>query len=213
MSKHRLLNASSKPISQPKETTRKFSESQNLVTSDLVTCFAALRTKGGSGERHLVKRLFDIEKEKDQEILVVRVVCDNVFEYNELPLGNHIEFSDIQHGVTEGHLVWDWTDITKLNLLLKLVSENATKKTTIIFTHGTNSGGRIFKWLPILEPHCQQVILSINTEVKQCNDVAEKIFTLITKDNWVSAIKVSFGLWAQDNQYNQVAVSDYRNSY
>jgi len=133
--------------------------------------YGVLRSKGGSGEMHLLRKLAN-------ELLVqnkkVFVCYKTYFEMEEFvgfekrinlpsPLNRLIEINDLTS--SEGAAInLDWTKVERVNQLFAAIKD--VENCAVIFTVGTASGSPIGKRATQLSRFCEKVFVSVDSHVE-----------------------------------------------
>lgn len=153
-----------------------------------VKCMAVLRTKGGSGEKHLVKKLIDELINDDHKIILCfknAIESDDYYLTQFLPEGvsKLINLNEIGETIKSSTINLDWRFNDNLAKLFKTLG-NLPANYTVIFTTGTGSAGELYDWTIKLSSLCETVFLSVNSDVENSVMPAKRLCKLdnIDKD-------------------------------
>lgn len=145
------------------------SSSKDVVTDTRpiqtnIFCIAVIRTKGGSGEKHVVKNEKKAFNDQGRNVLIVKLNSDITVENegHHKVYGCELTLQQVKDGCSNGQLVLDWTNQDKLNELFEAITSS---ETICIFTVGTDSGGKLWKRISSIKRYCSKIILSVNLEV------------------------------------------------
>lgn len=135
-------------------------------------CYAVLRTKGGSGEMHTVRKLVDeLLANKQENILICYLYeIDEAHYYTKYFDESCSTFLPSYHFIASGvsGLVnCNWTSKAALNKLIKALNRSDTDF-SVIFTCGTSSASiaEIRKRFFAISNLCERVFISVNANAE-----------------------------------------------
>lgn len=152
-------------------------ERVNLTPPSNAEFYGVIRTKGGSGEVHTVKKLIDELISTNKKIIVCYETQftndENAFTLNyfQYPVNKLINLCDI--GDEKGGVInLNWRINSELSNLFSTVA-NLEGEYAIIMTTGTSSGGNLIERVGQISPFCNRVFITVDSLVD--NSVAPGI--------------------------------------
>ena len=159
------------------------------------TCYAVLRSKGGSGETHTVKKLIDDLVDADEQNIIVcflHEIAENNYFSIYFPdecnffLGSVFTISDSVSGLVN----CKWTQQGELNKLISILNK-LDENYSVIFTCGTSSGGTLTELISAILELTNKVFISVNSDVvNSINPVRD-----LAKADLLSLEKVCAAWW------------------
>jgi hypothetical protein len=153
-------------ISVQESNSHEKSISSTVLRKIEAELYAVIRSKGGSGEKHLVKKLAKELLASNKKVIIcyqIPMPADDLHLTHFLPVGinNLIKLKDIQNDPISGVLNLDWGNEKQLAELLLTIA--GFDNLAIIFTIGTFSGAGLFKRVESVEPICKKIFISITS--------------------------------------------------
>ena len=132
------------------------------------TCYAVLRSKGGSGEVHTVKKLVDELITAGNNVLVCyeqHIEDDHlVTQYFTSPCNKVITMDQVAKN-KNGIINCNWTNTSCMSELSAAL-DNTERDYSIIFTCGTSSAGRLQSRINSISEFCNKIFISVNADVE-----------------------------------------------
>ncbi|MEJ2893206.1 hypothetical protein WDB89_11650 [Pseudoalteromonas sp. B5MOD-1] len=164
-----------------------------LTVPQNVQLLAVVRTKGGSGEKHLVKALSQALLDKHKRVFICLETYiksnDLLLTYNySNPLNKLIDIEKIPES-QGGFLNLNWRFDNNLEKLFSILKHE--KNVSIIFTCNTSGAGEMESRIKQLERFCDQIYMSV------CIDTHESITPAkgFCENPTVDQSKITFGCW------------------
>ena len=147
-----------------------------------------MRSKGGSGEKHSVRKITqELLKTYPKVITIVKEEDDPFYlflspEHTKFTpelkqsSANDIFCTIFNNGDDNTYINLNWEDLTLLNQVLVSIDKNTVdgKKAAVILTVGTASGSAhsLCKQFTLLTPYCQKIYVSVNSNVEESFEAA-----------------------------------------
>jgi len=163
-------------------------------------CFGVLRTKGGSGEQHTVKKLVEDLLSQNKNVLVCfenPIDQDHYYtqyfpEDTNIFLKTHVL---IKAGAT-GLFNCNWTNQYDFTELIKALND-APCDYSVIFTCGTSSGGALAERVSAVIEDCESIFVSVNSSDVNSIEPAKKLASI----NELNLGKINVAWWYEPNRY------------
>lgn len=160
-----------------------------------ITCYAVIRTKGGSGERHLINKLID-ELPKNKKIFIcyeneLEMKPNFVSKFFSKPIEKIISLSQAEIRESLGGIInLNWRSQSEIEKLLKAINEQ-TEDCICIFSAGTSSGNPILDRINSISSLCERIFISVDSLTEDSVNPAKELCHIKNID-WN---KVKFGCW------------------
>jgi len=174
------------------------SRNQNLKVNidSRHTCYAVIRSKGGSGEVHTTKKLIDELIAAGKNVLVCyeqHIEDDHLItQYFSSPCNSVISMSDVAKN-KNGILNCNWTNIPYLSELSTALN-NSESDYSIVFTCGTSSAGRLQARINSISAFCKKIFISVNSDVENSIEPCRR---LLLNDE-LDLNKINLSWWYKD---------------
>jgi hypothetical protein len=145
------------------------SESVKLTPPENAVFYGVIRTKGGSGEVHTVKKLIDELLSKNKKVIVCYenkiedVESDYTLNYFQSPVNKLIELCDINNE-QGGVINLNWRNNSELSKLFQTIA-NLDDEYSIIMTTGTCSGTNLTKKISQISLFCNRIFITVDSLV------------------------------------------------
>jgi len=202
ISKKRISSLSLNKLMQKEQTEQKLNsiEVSDLVPNNNVSFYAVIRSKGGSGERHLINKLVNELPHKKIFLCYetsLTVFGDNLDSFYSKPINKIIELNDIKES-SGGIINLNWRVRSELQRLFSKINE-IDKECIVIFSTGTSSGSEIADRVSSISHLCKKVFVSVNSLVENSFKPAKNLCF----NNDIDLQKVSFGCWKKESRNNR----------
>jgi hypothetical protein len=173
------------------------SSNQNLKVNidSRHTCYAVLRSKGGSGEVHTTKKLVDELISGGKNVLVCyehHIEDDHLItQYFSSPCNKVISMGQVAKNKS-GILNCNWTNISSLSELSTALN-NSESDYSIVFTCGTSSAGRLQARINSISAFCKKIFISVNSDVENSIEPCRRL--LLNYELDLNKINLSWWYW------------------
>ena len=169
----------------------------NLNIPNNVTCYAVIRSKGGSGERHLINKLID-KLPKNSKIFIcyenkLEMEPNFVSKFFSKPIEKIISQDEISESVG-GIINLNWRSQSEINKLLTVINKQ-TDDCIFIFAPGTSSGTTILDRINCISSLCKNIFVSVDCLSENSLNTAKNL-SQIENIEWD---KIRFGCWKKTN--------------
>jgi hypothetical protein len=202
ISKKRMPSLSLNKLMQVDPTEQKLNsiEVSGLVPNKNVSFYAVIRSKGGSGERHLINKLVNELPHKKIFLCYetsLTIFGDNLDCFYSKPINKLLELNDINES-SGGIINLNWRVRSELQRLLSKINE-IDKECIVIFSTGTSSGAVIADRVSYISHLCKRVFISVDSLVEDSVKPAKNLCF----NNDIDLQKVSFGCWKKELRNNR----------
>lgn len=167
----------------------------NFSIPNNVTCYAVIRSKGGSGERHLINTLID-ELPKNNKIFIcyeneLEMKPNFISKFYSKPIEKIISLSQDEISESVGGIInVNWRSQSEIDKLLKII-DNQTDDCILIFSAGTSSGTPVLDRINCISSLCKNIFVSVDCLSENSLDTAKNLCQ--TED--IDWNKIRFGCW------------------
>lgn len=167
----------------------------NLNIPNNVTCYAVIRSKGGSGERHLINKLIDVLPKSNKIFICyeneLEMTPNFVSKFFSKPVDKIISLTPEEISESGGGIInLNWRSQSEINKLLKAINKQ-TDDCIFIFSAGTSSGIPILDRINSISSLCKNIFISVNSLCETSLNTA-KNWSQIENIDWE---KIRFGCW------------------
>lgn len=165
MPKLRSLNRNIKTLltttdNQPNSDTKNL----KLKVPDNVSCYAVIRSKGGSGERHLINALIASFPKRSKVFICyeneLEINAEAVSQHFSKPIERVVSIKEISN-VCGGIINLNWRDKNQIHDLLSELS-HLGEDCFIVFSQGTSPSGNIAERIESISSLCVQILISVD---------------------------------------------------
>lgn len=166
-----------------------------------VMSYAVIRSKGGSGERHLINSLIELLP-KDKKIFIcyenaIAATPEIVTKYFSPPIEEVIHLEQLNE-VKGGIINLKWRITNQLQQVFDAIGK-INQDCIIIFSPGTSSAGELLNRVHSISYLCEHTFISVDTLSEESLESALKLCN-IKKLEWES---ISFGCWTMYKEFDK----------
>jgi hypothetical protein len=172
-----LRKGLSNPFSSLRKLTTEKQRKKPLVLPCKISLYGIVRTKGASGEKHLVKKLVNelISANKKVFICLENFIESNdyyVKHYLDTPVNQLISINELM-GVEGGVINLNWRNDEMIENLFSIIDDSYD--IAVVFACGTSSAGPMFDRVKQLSRFCEKIYVSVNGEVDNSTEPAQRL--------------------------------------